>query len=115
LFERTDGWNVIHECGKSQHLWELFPDSTEVFELGPQDTVDLREARTVLPELTLVGNVSTTKVLLNGGPEDVRRDVKRCIADGGREGLVLGLAGGVLPNVPDKNLKALNRAVNEFS
>lgn len=115
LFEQTDGWNVIHECGNSEHLWNLFPDSTEVFELGPQETVDLREVRRAMPEITLVGNVSTTKVLLNGKPEDVRKDVKRCLTDGGREGLVLGLAGGVLPNVPEENLKALTRATKEFS
>lgn len=115
LFEGTDGWNVIHECGNSEHLWELFPDSTEVFELGPQETVDLRKARRALPETTLVGNVSTTKVLLNGEPKDVRKDVQRCITVGGRDSFVLGLAGGVLPNVPAENLKALNRAVSEFS
>jgi MtaA/CmuA family methyltransferase len=114
LFENTEGWNVVHECGDSEHLWELFPDSTEVFELGPQENVDLREVRTALPNMALVGNLSTTEILLNGEPEDVRNDVRRCIKDGGREGLVLGIAGGVLPNVPEENLKALNKAVAEF-
>ncbi len=115
LFKNTEGWNVIHECGESEHLWKLFPDSMEVFELGPQDKIDLGKARKALPEVSLAGNVSSTEILINGKPRDVRQEVKRCIEDGGKKNLILGLAGGVLPNVAEENLQALNKAVTELS
>lgn len=115
LFEATRGWNVFHECGNSAHLWDFLPESMNIFETGPPEKISLKQARERLPNVCLVGNISSTNTMLEGSPSEVRDEVKRCIDEGGKEGLIIGLSGGVLPNVPSQNLKTLNQVVKEFS
>lgn len=115
LFKETRGWNVIHECGDSPHLWTSFPDEMEIFETGPPDRMSLAEARATFPRVCLVGNISTTNTMIKGTPAAVRGEVQRCVDEAGTAGLVIGLSGGVLPGVPSENLQALTEVLETYS
>lgn len=115
LFNATQGWNVIHECGDSPHLWPSFPDELEIFETGPPNRMSLAAARTQFPDVCLVGNISTTETMIDGTPKAVHQAVERCIDEASRDGLVIGLSGGVLPGVSSENLHALTEALSHYS
>jgi len=56
----------------------------------------------------LFGSLSTVWVLPHGGPDDVRREVERCVeASGGRAPLLLAPSSSIGPEVPAENVRAL--------
>jgi len=76
----------------------------------PVDLESLSELRTRRGRKpVLIGSVSTTATLPFGAPDDVRREVARCVALARRRGggLLLNASSSVGPEVPKENLYAL--------
>jgi uroporphyrinogen decarboxylase len=64
--------------------------------------------------LSFHGSVDTQTVLPFGSPEDVAREVRRCIADLGRGGgLILASSHFIQPDVPPENIVALYETARE--
>lgn len=83
--------------------------------VDPSAGMDLGEIRRRYPRLILVGNVGLGHVLTFGTPDQVRRDVRRCIRQAGPDGGLLLQSGDgqVMPDVPLENLLAYcDEAVN---
>jgi len=66
------------------------------------------------PGIVLMGNVPPVDVLVRGTPDDVRRAVRELVEEAAVAGpLVVSAGGGVSPETPIENLKALADAVRE--
>jgi uroporphyrinogen decarboxylase len=83
--------------------WDKYADS------GPS----LAEARHVTNK-TLAGGLSI-KTLLEGTEEDVLKEARRAIAQTEGRGLILTPTCTINGRSPEVNLKAIRRAVEEFS
>ncbi|MFW5741145.1 MAG: uroporphyrinogen decarboxylase family protein, partial [Myxococcota bacterium] len=110
----------FHTCGS---VVDLLPDIIEtgidilnpvqVNAAGMGDTAMLK--REFGDEVTFWGAVDTQHVMPNGGPEDVRDEVRRRIDDlapGG--GYVLNTSHNIQADVPPENILALVEALDEF-
>ncbi len=83
-----------------QGLYET-PDGVRLEDLARMRSRDGRP-------LILFGSVSTVWVLPHGGPDDVRREVERCIrAVGGQGGLLIAPSSSIGPEVPWENVDAM--------
>jgi uroporphyrinogen decarboxylase len=81
------------------------------------ERVDLSFAREVMGDgICLWGNVSPTKSLFSGTPEDVESEAKVCIEKGrGKKGnFVLGSGCIIPPEAPPKNVEALVSAARNY-
>ncbi|MBM4018547.1 MAG: uroporphyrinogen decarboxylase [Planctomycetes bacterium] len=80
---------ILHICGRTSSIIDLMADSgAAVLSL---DQIELAEAREkVGGRVCLMGNVRPAETLLNGTPDDVRREAAKCVAD------ALGSPGGFI-------------------
>ena len=84
-----------------------------LFNFGAQNTVQEIRERTG-PGVTLMGNVPSVEVMAEGTPEDVKqnvRDILRSLESTSR--VILSCAGGMPPDVPTANIRALLEAARE--
>ncbi|MBD3254697.1 MAG: hypothetical protein GF383_06370 [Candidatus Lokiarchaeota archaeon] len=106
---------LLHCCGAIE---ELFPDFVDIGIDGVdslQPTMNnLEMYRKKFPEITLLGTIDDTNLLVNGTPEDVRKDIKHKIK-------ILGKNGGYIPGPTNwlldqkpENIIALFQAIQEF-
>ncbi len=66
--------------------------------------------------VTLMGNIDPIEVLLGGEPEAVKSEAVECLQEGAAEGrFLLSAAGGLAPNTPIDNLKAMAEALQIYS
>jgi uroporphyrinogen decarboxylase len=103
----------IHSCG---HITPIIPDLVEVgadmlqpIQPEAMDVFELK--RRFGQELCLMGGISTQKTLPYGTPQEVRREVQKCLkhmAVGGR--YVMAPSKPILPGVPLENAIALIEA-----
>ena len=106
---------ILHSCG---NIGEIFPDFIEigidgVQSLKPQNN-NLRMYREKYPEITLLGTIDDSKMLIYDSPEYIRNSVKENIE-------LLGKKGGYIPGPtnflldhPPENVVALFKAIQEF-
>jgi uroporphyrinogen decarboxylase len=106
--------SMLHSCGKSRALVDLLCEETDVdcinpLEIAPMGDVDLAEVKRARGrQISLMGNLHTTNVMLKGTPDDVRAAARRAIADaapGG--GFILSTGDQCGPETPEENLFAL--------
>jgi uroporphyrinogen decarboxylase len=64
--------------------------------------------------ICLKGNINCAGVLETGTEEEVRRDVRDCIAQGGRSGLIVSSSNTIHRGVKAANFRAMIEAVREF-
>lgn len=65
--------------------------------------------------VTLMGNIDPIEVLLGGPPEAVKSAAKKCLKEGANGGrFLLSAAGGLAPNTPMDNLKAMAEALQAY-
>ena len=77
--------------------------------------IDCRAILDVMPDVTIIGQVPPTDILLYGTPEQVRQCVKRDIEQAAPTGnLLLSTAGGVNAGTNFENLRAFCEAAEEF-
>lgn len=102
----------LHICGNSGPILEMMAD-TGVDAIEPLDVdggVNLEEAKSrVGGRVCLKGGVSTL-LLLNGTPDEVYTETRRCIEILGPTGYILGSADDIPRDAPFANIEAMVRA-----
>ncbi len=82
VFAAVDGPTVLHICGFTRD------EMSHVREVGTwgfsfEEKVAVKDAKEILgARVAAIGNVSPVKFLLNGTPEEVRRQAEQCFEDG---------------------------------
>jgi uroporphyrinogen decarboxylase len=112
---------MLHSCGKSRALVELLCEETDVnclnpLEIAPMGDVDLAEVKQARGhQISLMGNLHTTNVMLKGTPDDVRAAALQALRDAGDGGgFILSTGDQCGPGTPDENLFALVEMAKEY-
>jgi len=105
---------MLHSCGKSRALVDLLCDETDVnsinpLEIAPMGDVSLAEVKRARgSQISLMGNLHTTDVMLRGTPAEVREAARQALRDAGDGGgFILSTGDQCGPATPDDNLFAL--------
>ncbi len=105
---------MIHSCGKERALVDLLCDETDVdcvnpLEIPPMGDVDLAEVKKARGrQISLMGNLHTTDVMLKGTPDDVRRAAIQALRDAGEGGgFILSTGDQCGRDTPDENIFTL--------
>ena len=110
-----DVLSMVHSCGKQRAMVEACAAETDLncinpLEIPPMGDMTLAEAKRMVAGsgLSLMGNLHTTDVMLNGSVDDVKRAATQAIDDAGDGGgFVLSTGDQCGPATPDENLFAL--------
>jgi uroporphyrinogen decarboxylase len=115
--ERLSGYPaLLHICGNTKKVWTDMAATGAGF-LSLDDVVDLATAKESIGDRTiLVGNVKPTESMYLGSPEEVRQDVRNCIAAAGDSprGFMLAVGCGLPIHTRPENVHALIAATREF-
>ncbi|MHB1484208.1 MAG: uroporphyrinogen decarboxylase family protein [Saccharofermentanales bacterium] len=111
----------IHSCGKENYLVESCANETDLdyvnpLEIPPMGDCDLADIKSKFgSKLALMGNLHTTKVMLNGSVDDVRRESLKAIRDAGAGGgFVLSTGDQCGRDTPFENIFEMVRVSKEF-
>lgn len=99
----------MHICGDTKSLW---PDMAEIGfgRISIDDMMSLSEAKKVLGQVSsLKGNVSPTRVLLLGTPEEAREASFRCLEEAADnpKGFTLSTGCNIAWGTPPENVQAM--------
>ena len=109
-----------HMCGRCRTALpitaEMGVSGFDALECPPTGDVDLREVKeTFGGQFSLKGNVNSITVMLNGNPNDVARDVERCMEAAKEGGGYVCSVGDQCPTeTPDENIFALVEAARRL-
>jgi uroporphyrinogen decarboxylase len=116
LRDHFDGWAMLHMCGRSDHLLEVFRDGLRIHELqGFGYEVDLDRVVDILGgRVVLLGNVNPM-LIHSGTPDEVREATRRVIAKlaPGR-GFIVQDGNNIPPGSPLENINALMEAAEKY-
>jgi len=106
---------VIHSCG---NIGQIFPDFVEIGIDGVESLKpkynDLRMYREKYPEITLIGTIDDSEMLIYKSPEYIRNSVKESINKLGNKGGYIPGPTNFLLDQPPENIVALFKAIQEF-
>jgi uroporphyrinogen decarboxylase len=112
---------MLHSCGKSRFLVELYANETDLncmnpLEESPMGDVDLKEVKEKFgSKLSLAGNIHTIKVMLLGTPSDVDKACRKAIEEAGANGGFLLMTGDQTGrDTPDENIFAFVEAAKRY-
>ncbi|OGV43831.1 MAG: hypothetical protein A2X48_05035 [Lentisphaerae bacterium GWF2_49_21] len=110
---------ILHSCGSIHKVVDRLIDSG-VDALHPlqakasgMDAADL--AKKFKGRISFMGGIDTQDLLVNAGPDDIRREVKRVLGLLGPDLVVSPSHEALLPNVPPENVKAMSDAAMKIS
>jgi len=106
---------TLHICGKTEKIWGLMADAGADC-ISIDEIEDLAAAkRAVGQRVRLMGNVSPAGTMLQGTPEEVRRDTIACIkkAHDNPKGLIVASGCSLPTETPFANIQAMVDAVRE--
>jgi [methyl-Co(III) methanol-specific corrinoid protein]:coenzyme M methyltransferase len=112
--EKMKSQNVLHICG---HVKNMLKDmlSCGYNGISIEEAVDMRDAQAVKHSLgdisQVCGNISTSKTLYRGTPEEVRQEVLQALEKGVD---VVAPSCGIAAASPLKNIQAMVNARNEY-
>lgn len=113
LTSRLDRPVILHVCGDTQPILPAMGEAgAKVISLD--QCMSLSEARGLMPDTVLAGNVDPVNSLLLGDVETVRRDAIRCLQGAGTTRFILMPGCAVPPRTPVENLRAMVSAAVEF-
>jgi [methyl-Co(III) methanol-specific corrinoid protein]:coenzyme M methyltransferase len=72
---------ALHICGYTSDLMPHI-GSTGTLAFSFEEKVEVKDARQLLGNVVAIGNVAPVRTLLNGSPDDVLREARKCFADG---------------------------------
>ncbi|MCP4167197.1 MAG: hypothetical protein GY759_15100 [Chloroflexi bacterium] len=113
---RFDGYGLLHMCGKSDHLLEIFRDDLKIDILyGFGFPVDLdRIGEALGGRVAVVGNVNPM-LLHSGTPEQIRQATRHVIDKLAHyKGLVVQEGNNVPPGTPLENINAMMEAAELY-
>ena len=116
IAEATGAPPSLHICGNSSRIWDEMADTGAAI-LSLDDAVDLAQAKAqVGHRVLLLGNIRPAAVMYLGKPDNVRANVRECLAKAwdSPKGYILGLGCGLPINTPPENIHALVEAAREF-
>ncbi|MEM2739537.1 MAG: uroporphyrinogen decarboxylase family protein [Candidatus Bathyarchaeia archaeon] len=100
-----DATPSLHICGNtSKMLASIGKLKIKIFEVDTP--VDLSYAKSILKDVCVMGNVSTTLLKL-GRPNDIEREVVECIRKAGLQGYIVSSGCEVPYSTPIENVKAM--------
>jgi uroporphyrinogen decarboxylase len=109
LRDHFGGWAMLHMCGRSDHLLEVFRDGLRIHEFqGFGWEVDLDRIAAVMGgRVVLLGNVNP--MLIRGGtPDEIREATRRVIEKlGPYRGFIVQDGNNIPPGSPVENINAL--------
>ncbi len=106
---------MIHSCGKERFMVDVCAHETSLncinpLEIPPMGDVTLAEAKAIVQgtQLSLMGNLHTTDVMLRGTAEDVRAASRQAIDDASAGGgFILSTGDQCGWATPDENIRAM--------
>jgi len=111
----------IHSCGKEMHIIKRCAEETcldyiNPIEIPPMGDSDLATAKKLYGDkISLMGNLHTTDIMLNGTVNDVRRESLRAILDAGiGGGFCLSTGDQAGRDTPEENLRAMIETCKKF-
>jgi [methyl-Co(III) methanol-specific corrinoid protein]:coenzyme M methyltransferase len=103
---------LIHICGNSTPILKSISECGFQGISIEEKVTDLRAAKKLVGSKTnLIGNLSSSGIMLNGTCEEIKEEARRCL-EGGIDILAPGC--GIAPKTPTKNIKALVEARDEY-
>lgn len=83
VFSTIDAPTALHICGYTKDLMPHI-GSTGTLAFSFEEKVQVKDAKPILgnDHVLAIGNVAPVRVLLDGTPEDVRREANQCFDDG---------------------------------
>jgi uroporphyrinogen decarboxylase len=112
---------MLHSCGKSRALVELLCEETDVncinpLEIAPMGDIDLAEVKRARGhQISLMGNLHTTDVMLRGTADNVRAAARQALRDAGQGGgFILSTGDQCGPATPEENLFALVETAKKY-
>lgn len=106
------GAKVVHICGNSVPILETLARCGFEGISIEEKVSDLPAAKKLVRGRTsLIGNLSTSGILLNGTDEEVKREARKCLEEGID---VLAPGCGIAPKTPTENIRALIDARDDF-
>jgi uroporphyrinogen decarboxylase len=116
IFDEFTGVEIglYHNEGNIQHVADRIPAfGANVIHYGAV-TKTIKEK--TYGRATLMGNLPTIEIMLNGSPEDVYQAAINCLQEGAPGGgFLLSTAGGMAPKTPLENIKSAINATRDFS
>ncbi|MFW9899166.1 MAG: uroporphyrinogen decarboxylase family protein [Candidatus Thorarchaeota archaeon] len=106
---------LIHSCGAIE---EIFRDFVEICidgveSLKPKNN-DLKMYREKYPEISLIGTIDDSEMLIYESPEFIRNSVKKSIKTLGKKGGYIPGPTNFLLDQPPENIVACYKAIQEF-
>jgi len=105
---------MLHSCGKSRELVDMLCEETDVncinpLEIAPMGDVDLAEVKRARGrQISLMGNLHTTNVMLKGSADDVRATARQAIDDAATDGgFILSTGDQCGRDTPEENIFAM--------
>jgi uroporphyrinogen decarboxylase len=106
--------SILHICGDSTNILQMMVE-TGASILSLDQCMDLSLARGKVGwETAIGGNFDPVNIMQFGNPDDVHREVGKCLKAGGNRGFVLMSGCSIAPNAPLENMKAVVSATRDF-
>ncbi|MCZ7542280.1 MAG: uroporphyrinogen decarboxylase family protein [Anaerolineae bacterium] len=111
-----DGWAMLHMCGRTDHLLEIFRDDLQIHEyqgFGWQVDLD-RIAEVMGGRVVLLGNIDPV-LIRNGTPETVREATRVAIEKlAPHRGYIVQDGNNIPPDAPLENINAMMEAAELY-
>jgi len=100
---------VLHICGRTEKIRaEMAETGFDGLSIEVEDVV---AAKSVIGEVKILGNVSLSKTLFLGKPEDMKEEARKALRSGVN---LLEPNCGISPSTPVENIKAMVEARDEY-
>jgi uroporphyrinogen decarboxylase len=116
LRDHFDGWAMLHMCGRSDHLLEVFRDGLRIHEFqGFGWEVDLDRVAEILGgRVVLLGNVNPM-LIHSGTPVEVRAATRLVVEKlGPYRGFIVQDGNNIPPGSPVENINAMMNAAERY-
>ena len=114
--KKIGGITYYHAAEKSKSHLNIMPDlGIDIVNIG--EGIDIKEAKEILMgKVCISGNLSPIKILANRTAEDVKKETKRIMEEGKKEGgFIFNTEEGIPYYTPVKNIQAMMDTAKEYS
>lgn len=107
---------TLHICGRTEKIWQLMADAGADCISIDNDASLQGAVESVGDRVRVMGNVHPSEIMLQGKPEEVRRAVYDCVAQGSTspKGFIVASGCSLPTETPFANIQAMMDAVREI-